>query len=242
MLNLIKSDLYRFSKRPFPYAVAGVLSSLVILVQFMLSEVSREYVLMSVVPKGIEMILIFVFIFSIFFEDEYKEGTFKNVVSSNISRGKIYLGKCISEIIVAVLVAAVVFIVFIIWLSLLSWGQGSDKVILYEFLKRMVAVIPVFIGGIAISNFLRVIMKSNTVGPLYVVSILASEKLVMFLSVAIWSKLSVLNDYLLYTQIEIFENYTLGNNQLIHVAIVGIGTAIMFNVIGYLVFRNSEIK
>lgn len=242
MLNLMKADLYRFIHRPFLYITAGVMSFLVILVQFMLSEVSREYVLISVVPKGIEMILIFVFIFSVFFEDEYKEGTFKNVASSNISRGKIYLGKCISEIIVALVISAVVFIAFIIGLSLLSWGQGSDKLIFYEFLKRMAAVIPVFIGGIAVSNFLRVIMKSNAVGPIYIISILASKKFVMFLSVAIWSKLSVLKDYLLYTQIQIFEDYTLGNNQLIHAAIVGIGTAIIFNVIGYLVFRNSEVK
>lgn len=242
MLNLIKADLYRFIHRPFPYIIAGIVSFLVIFVQFMFTEFSREYILMSVVPKVLEMILVFVFIFSVFFEDEYKEGTFKNVASSNIPRGKIYLGKCISEIILALAISAVVFIAFIIGFSFLSWEQESSKVIFYEFLKRMVAVIPVFIGGIGVANFLRVIMKSNTMAPIYIIAILSSEKIVTFLTVSIWSKLSVLNYYILYNQIQIFYDYTLGNNYLTHVSLVGIGTAIIFNTIGYLVFRNSEIK
>ena len=93
------------------------------------------------------------------------------------------------------------------------------------------------------SNALRVIIKNNTSAIFaYTIFILSSKKVIIFLASTIWSKFSKLNDYLLYTQIEIFNDYTLGNKALINVAIVGIATAIIFNFIGYLVFRNSEVK
>ncbi|NME64858.1 ABC transporter permease subunit [Clostridium cadaveris] len=247
MLNLVKADLYRFIHRPFGYLAAGIIGFLTILVQFFLSigndPASKEYVLINVIPKGIEIILILIFIFSVFIEDEYKEGTLKNVICSNISRGKIYLSKCISEIILALIVCAVVFISFLIGFSLLKWENGYDNTLFYEFLKRLIAIIPVFLGALAMSNALRVIIKNNTSAIFaYTIFILSSKKVIIFLASTIWSKFSKLNDYLLYTQIEIFNDYTLGNKALINVAIVGIATAIIFNFIGYLVFRNSEVK
>lgn len=247
MLNLVKADLYRFIHRPFGYLAAGIIGFLTILVQFFLSigndPASKEYVLINVIPKGVEIILILVFIFSVFIEDEYKEGTLKNVICSNISKGKIYLSKCISEIILALIVCAVVFVSFLIGFSLLKWRNGYDNTLFYEFLKRLLAIIPVFLGGLAMANALSVILKNNTSGIFaYIIVILASKKFIMFLSVYIWSKFSKLNEYLLYTQIEIFNDYTLGNDELINVAIVGIVTAIIFNFIGYLIFRNSEVK
>lgn len=247
MINLVKADLYRFIHRPFGYLAAGIIGFLTILVQFFLSigndPASKEYVLINVIPKGVEIILILVFIFSVFIEDEYKEGTLKNVICSNISKGKIYLSKCISEIILAIIVCLAVFVSFLIGFSLLKWGNGYDNTLFYEFLKRLLAIIPVFLGGLAMANALSVILKNNTSGIFaYIIVILASKKFIMFLSVSIWSKFSKLNEYLLYTQIEIFNDYTLGNDELINVAIVGIVTAIIFNFIGYLMFRNSEVK
>lgn len=105
MLNYIKSEFYRvFQGRAF-YLLTGALSGLTVLMNVILYLFNRfvfefpygsiKYSLNILSGSMTVLLLGGMLVTSFMFSEEHKNGTLKNAVSSGISRGQFFTGKCI---------------------------------------------------------------------------------------------------------------------------------------------------
>ena len=110
MLNVMRSEFYKVSRRKYPYLLIGItcLLELMLLGIFVLSN--RHHTSNFVVYEHVIPILVMAFsaglyftlpIVDMVFSDEYKNLTLKNSVSFGTSRASIYFGKLFVQLIVA---------------------------------------------------------------------------------------------------------------------------------------------
>ena len=232
MLNIVKSELYKFIHRPYIYVFNGVLLGITFLVFALFifeGSTTKLYVIEKVSNLGIEAAL-------------FKYGTIKNTVTSNVSRGKIYIAKFIGQGIMGTITFILIVLALIIGMCFLEGGEGYTSDIFRSFIIRILCVYPIFIGSLAIANFWVVLLKIDSMAPaMYIFSLASSEGIIANLGRRAWSGVSILRRWLIIPQAYIVGNFNATNDMMIHVLWVGIFTVIFFTTISLLIFRRREV-
>jgi ABC-2 type transport system permease protein len=254
MLNYIKSELYRTTHRKYTYVLVGASSLLCILVNVLalllmkdnpeINRLSMSDILM--ISTGLFTMIYYaiIMIVDIVFSDEHKHQTLKNTVSFGINRTKIYLGKFISELIVAIISLAIVTTVLILSSYIFLGSDGATTVeALKNFGTKLFAVFPLWITGIAIANLLAFNIKNNNIFAFAylgvvavfpgIIGILTYYKPVF---VKIQSYLVSYNIKFIVTQDRIL------SEDIIKFYVLGIVYITLITVIGIISFRRKEIK
>ncbi len=254
MLNYIKSELYKTTHRKYPYMVVGILSLICILVNILAASfIKKQPEMFSISMSEVLMVSTSMFgmiyyavimIVDIVFSDEYKHQTLKNTVSFGINRTKIYLGKFISELIVAIVSLVIVTIVLILSSYIFLGSDGATTVEAFKnFGAKLIAVFPLWVVGLAIANLLAFNIKNNnTLAFAYlgvvavfpgIVSILANFKpiFVKIQSILVSNQINFIKSQEIISSGDIAKSYVLG---IVYV--------ILLTAIGIVSFRKREIK
>ena len=246
MLNIIKAEIYKYIHRPYFYVLTLVVSSIILLCEALFSSnmTSRVFVISKACPAGMNFALILIILFSLVFSEEYKYNSLKNLITSNVSKENIYLGKLLVQIVIILFTGVILIGVFLSGLLLLNPGDGYSNDILIRFLIKMIASLPLLLSGLALSNLLMIGIKKEGIAiVIYIMILLLSSDIIKLLSRTIWDKLSIINDYFFNTQILIV-NYSIDvtNGEIIQATLVGFISFVAFAILGGLFFKRAEVK
>ncbi|AYE34922.1 ABC transporter permease [Clostridium septicum] len=204
MLNLIRAELYKYSKRPFMYVYAGMLSLGILLIPILsnfwtvgIEYITREFIY-TLIGSSFMGILIFSMLFGIVLQEEYKEKTLKNIIVSDISKTKIYIAKYISQVILGLILSAMCLIIFFIAISMVRTGDGYSSKLVGDFLIRFLVSIPMYMAGIALGDILVVLFKQSGMYALvYYFIIIFTPKVIDMLAWKVCDKIALVKSYLL---------------------------------------------
>lgn len=251
MLNYIKSELYRTKKRRYTSIVfvlftLGAFASNLIL-KYIMDNVSYpdDNGIFSLTLAGSVFLFAYYMvavITDIVFSDEHKYQTLKNSVSFGISRNKIYIGKFLAQLIVAMTLGIVVMLAYILSLVL---AFGTDVLVINEFqhfIQKAMLSVPLIIGGLALSNMLVFLIRNNTAFALtyFGIGLLLPPicKVLSFYS-PIFKKLEFLTIGPRLNEI----NYGVIDSSMVLWALaIGGGYVVLTSLIGMRVFDKMEIK
>lgn len=245
MLNLIKAEIYKQMHRSVFYGMTLIVSSIILLTEIVLSSnmVNKVFVISQVCPVGIEFALILIGLFSSILSEEYKYNSLKNIITSNVSKIKVYLGKVIVQILIIILMGIIFMGVFLGGFSLLNPGDGYNNDMLIRLIIKIVAILPVLLAGLALSNLLIIAIKKEGIAlVIYIMTLLSLTDIIKLLSRTIWSKLAVVNEYLFYTQTSRMSNLSATNSEIIHGLLVGIVSFVILITLGGLLFKKDEVN
>lgn len=94
---------------------------------------------------------------AVLYEEEHKNGNMKNAVAFGISREKLFLGKCITAVLTATVIMALVLTAYIgsAWFLLEHTGPTSLKIILTEIPAVYGTAVASMILGIALLAYFK---------------------------------------------------------------------------------------
>ena len=253
MLHYIKSELYRTTHRKYPYILVGGSSLLCIMVNIFVSIYTKDNPALPITMRDMLMIstgmftmiyYIVIVIVDIVFSDEYKHNTLKNTVSFGINRTKIYLGKFISEMIVATVSLIIVTIVLILSSYILI---GPGEILVAETLKsfgsKLIAVYPLWVVGLAIANFLAFNIKSNNIFAFAYLGVVAVFPEIIKLLAYVKPIFTKLQSILVSNQIKFISSQEMIiGRDITKSYILGVIYIVIITALGIISFRRKEIK
>lgn len=134
MLNYIKSECYRISRHPALYVATGILCALIIAIisflalfgwdQYGLDLARTGYAYTMPISSPSCYLFMAALIPGLIYNCVHKSGDVKNTVAGGLSRVQIFAGKCITSLIAASVVLAVVLAVWIASAELLLEPGG----------------------------------------------------------------------------------------------------------------------
>ena len=245
MFNLIKAELFKYSKKPFIYKlniilVLCIMATPLTLYLFEVEGIYREYII-NVLGMSFNTILIVVMVFATVFLDDFRDGTYKNLVVSNLSKTEIYLGKYIAQIILACITMVICTIAVIIALTFIK-SNGTMDGIIKETVERFLCSIPMYFAGIALIDLLVIIIKRGAVYITYYLIFSALPTIIVIAENIVWDKLSCIREVLMSSILSNIEVIGASSKHLFIAVIAGIIYTCVFLALGITVFNNQEIK
>lgn len=156
MLNYIKSECYRTIKGKSLYLAMGILSGLVLFMNFVLAAVGHydpdfryanfRFSLNNYTAMIYCIVVLGAVVPGCIFLDDRRNGVMKNVISYGISREKIFIGKCLNAFFFTFLVLCEVLVVYVGSAYLLL--ENPEWVPLREMLVGTAAALPSGIGSL----------------------------------------------------------------------------------------------
>ena len=259
MISYIKSEFYRLLHSKGSYLFIIVCSVLLISANVVLAVVghveesfayNNTSFSLSLFYSYLPVIyLLCISVASIVFGNEHNNHTMKNSISYGISRGSIYFGKLITEIVYAVtaLIAIAVLYIGSAYLLLENSHSGDLEVVLRAYFVAL----PLLLFALATTNCFLFIIESTGGAITAVFGVMVAFPLVsnfLAMKFVLFRKLSEIHPWNLINKMTFnYEKYQLilpweGNTGYINYWIYGILQMVLFILIGFVVFRKKEIK
>lgn len=259
MISYIKSEYYRIFRNKWTYLFILICSALLVSSNVVLAVVnaSEENFPYATTKFAISMFysnftIVFILciaITALVFGNEHNNHTMKNSVSYGISRGNIFFGKFIVEVIYSILAFVIIGAIDIGTAYLLLENSGVDHMFL--LLRACAAALPLFIVAIAITNsFLFTIESSGasnaaSVGLLLALPLVCNMlgmKFTFFLELAKLLPWNMI--YYMGFDVEKFQLTLLwgGINGYGYYWLIACVEVIIVSIIGFVIFKKKEIK
>jgi len=259
MLSYIQSEIYRIFRNKGSYLFILISSALLVSANVILAVVksaeetfpyaTTKYSLGLIYTDFVIILFLCISLASMVFGNEHGNHTMKNSISYGISRGTIYFGKLIVEIIYSIIAFVVICGIHTASAYLLLEDSGSGHLML--LLKASLAAVPVFLSALGISNCFLFILESTgaaigAISGILLLLTLAINMLAMkfsfFFEVSRYLPLNLLNN-LGYDR----ENFQLifpfdNGNGYLNYWLIGLAELIVISAIGFIVFRKKEVK
>lgn len=258
MSSYIMSEFYRVLRKKSSYFFIGVctlllISSNVLLAIVKQTDSSFPYATtdfsFSMAYTGFQTVfLLCIAVASMIFANENSEHTMKNSISYGISRGTIYFGKLIVEVLYSVVALVIILGIYVASAYLLLENSGAQP--FETLLKVSFLCIPLFLFALGATNCFVFIMENTGAAVSAVVSLVLVVPLVsnlLGMKFELFQKLSKVLPWNMISNINFKEHYKLilpweGNAGYYNYWIIGIVEMILVTVIGYIIFRKKEIK
>lgn len=265
MLNYISSELYKTFRRKYTKISLAVIALLCIcgnaLVRMTFSIAGRMdssypfYLGIMLMPMCFAILTLVV---DAVFSDEYKYGTLKNPISFGISRGEMYFGKLIVEIVLMLVTIAMVLVVYTA--SALVFSQlGAHDPIEWQavslFCRRQRFPCPLWLGMLGILNMLVFAFRSNALFGMSAMLVFSFPGPVLGMLVNLRPSLEAVYKLTITRQFTMFTGgagFMIGGPgpaarpvqpEIIPWCIlVGLSWFAVSSIAGYLLFRRREIK
>lgn len=246
MRNYIKAELFRNFNRIYFWGYTGGIAALTLLVNILLSDNSINLVMLMKLSTNMLTIPIFLIgpIVDMVTAEEYKNSTFKNVLSFGISKEKLVLSKIIVSIILS-LVAAIIILTVFFGSGTIIFGIGKEfsATLLISFIKILLISSILWIGSIAVCTFFAFSFKnSNIFSFTYVLTFVLFSKVITLLSVLVSDKFKYIHDILITTHINRLNAPNLTSSTLGLSALTGIMYLVVFSILTMLCIKNKEIN
>ena len=259
MIKYIKSELYRLFCGKGSYLFIIICSALLVSANVVLALVKRSdetfpyattsFAMGMFYTSMIVIYLLCISVASIVFGNEYTNHTMKNTISYGISRGSIYFGKFISELIFALMAFIIITGIDIATAYLLLENSGSGP--LQLLLNTCFVCLPLLFSSIAVTNCFIFIIDATGGAITAIIGTLIAFPLVcnlLGMKFSIISKFAEIIPYNLINNLDFdTDNYMLmlpweGNAGYYHFWIIGMGWTLLFVLIGFFIFRTKEVK
>lgn len=251
MLNLIKAELYKVARRPLYITICIIFNLLIILagiaMHYAFLENSRIPDFSALVFITINFMGAIPWIMLMFIDivlEEYKENTLKNLISSSISREKVYLSKYIVQVIIFLVIEITAVSTMIgtsYALGLVGPNGFSD---FKEVILRLLIAFPIYISALAIYDFfITIITKKEGLAVVVILGIVSGLPIIFSILSSIYEGIfTLIYPYLLFNPLkglvsEVLTTKIIGTN-----IIVGIINTVVFLILGILVIRKQEVK
>ncbi|HWT73910.1 MAG TPA: ABC transporter permease [Mobilitalea sp.] len=258
MLNYLKSEFYRILRSRATYLFIAVCSVLLLSSNIVLALVKRSdetftyantaFSIANVYTSFGFVFILCIMVTGIIFNNENSNHTFKNCVSYGITRGTIYFGKLIIQIMYAIVAFLVIIGVHVASAYLLLDNSGPKE--LDMLFQVSLAAIPLLLFVIAVANCFYFIMEGTggavaaTCGVILALPIISGflgmkfELIRKFADILPWNLLSSINYDLGGHTVKLFWS----TNGYQNYWIAGMLQMIVFVVLGYSFFAKKEIK
>ncbi|WP_033166149.1 ABC transporter permease subunit [Clostridium sp. KNHs205] len=259
MISYIKSEYFRIFRNKWTYLFillcSGLLvSSNVVLTMVKASEKNFPYATtkfaLSMFYSNFPIVFILcIAITAMVFGNEHTNHTMKNSVSYGISRGDIFFGKLIVEVVYSILAFVIIGALDIGFAYLLLDNSGVDYMLL--LLKACAAAFPLFLVAIAITNSFLFTIESTGASNAASVGLLLAFPLVcnmLGMKFTFFMELAKLLPwnmiYYLGFDMEKFQPILLwgGRNGYGYYWLIACVEIIIVSVIGFVLFKKKEIK
>lgn len=168
MLNYIKAELYKVSRRKYPYVFLlfmllgeAVLLGSVVFVNSQGYKNSFETAASELLMLLMLGLYAAIMVCDMVFSDQYKCNTLKNEVSFGIPRVRIYLGKLISAAITAIILMCMIVGVFLGVSFLVTLPSENTSEILQSVGICLLTALPAWLGSLAVTMTLFTLIRSN---------------------------------------------------------------------------------
>lgn len=259
MINYIKSEVYRNIRSKGNYIFLFGCIAFVIFINGVLAgfvnndpnfPYANTYFSFSslYMSMGIPIALCLPMV-AVIFGQEYKSHTLKNSISYGIARSKIYFGKFVVLLIIALINLILISSVYIGSALLLLDNSGS--IYLNELIRALIACMPLFLVSATVAHCFYFIFESETTVVMWWVSIMVIIPKVMEL---LGARVEILRNIAKFMPWNIVKNITEGSGAhkfiffwssqqgLINCFIVGIVGTLAFYLLGMKLFEKVEIK
>ncbi len=259
MSNYIKSEFYRILRRRGTYMFIGVCSLLLVSANVVLALVklsapdfgyaTTNFSLANLYSSMAAAFLLCVWVASMIFGNAYNNHTFKNSISYGISRGTLYFGKLIVQIVYALAAFIVISGLYILSAYLLL--ENSGPAALEMLFKTLFACLPFLIFALVTANCFNFILESTGASITATLMVLLAFPLVsefLGMKFVFFEKLAKLLPWNLIGAIRIDTEKNIlhfyWNTQLDYgfCWLTGIVQVVLFALIGYMIYRRKEIK
>ena len=251
MGKYLSAELYKVCHRKYPLGFLGIILGLITLVLVLLWQNAGPGADFAFMAGALSMMLsaglyLVVAVCDMVFSDQYKYNTLKNEVSYGLPRARIYLGKLLSTVIVAVALCAVI-VAFYLGLNLVLFPLGAGVDAALETLgQALLVAFPLWLGGLGLFHMLLFVMRGSTAASIvYVVLVAVLGGGTLDLFVLFMPKLEpvvrVVKTCLLTTP---FDRLITGNTNglIVYAWILGLAWLAGSTVVGLIAFRKREIS
>lgn len=259
MLSYIKSEFYRLLRTKGSYLFIVVCTLLIVSANVILAAVNHseanfpyantEFSLSLFYTSFSMVFILCLTVVTIIFGNEYSNHTMKNSISYGISRGSIYFGKLIVELIYAAIAFLIISGLFIASAYLLLENSGIGH--LQLLMKATFVALPQLLFAIAVSNCFFFIFDGvgSAIGVIVGV-IIAFPYICNYLALKfkLFAELAKILPWNLLNNLE-FDRSTFqlvlpwtGNEGIYRYWIYGLTWMVLFMIFGFLVYRKKEIK
>lgn len=259
MRNYIRAELYRNFNRLYFWNLVAITSVLALSFNILM-RIFNPYPnipnLSMIFQMGIGMLSVPVYLVGVIIDmvigEETKNLTLKNVVSFGIPRGKIILSKIIVAVTLS-FIAAIIILTVLYGSGVLLFGvDGLSLALFKDFLFRLLAAIPLWIGAISVGTLMGYIFNNNTIYAFaYTFTFALTGSMLKFLSALISDKIMYIYNILITTQIKNLSVLTIiddnniqaiANSSLISAISIGAIYIIVFAILSMMYFRKKEVK
>lgn len=248
MFNYIKADLYKALNRAYMYVFLGVMVILAFSVNLLIKINSPQMTVSNIMEISINMLMVPVFLVlmnvDVVTGDDIREHTYKNTLSYGVSRSKLYVSNIIASVILAFVIFSITLLV-LLGSAFLFLEPGKLVTVpgLQDFFLRILAAIPLYIAAISIGTLLSILLRGNNAfGFTYVMLFVAVAPIIRVLAGLISSKIMILYNVLITTQISNISKGSATNCTFFEAALTGIIYTAIFTIIGVIIFNRQEIK
>lgn len=259
MISYIRSECYRLLRVKGSYLFILICSTLLISANVVLAIVGHVEENFPYNNTGFSLSLFYSYlpiifllcisVASIVFGNEYTHHTMKNSISYGISRGSIYFGKFIVELVYAVIALVTIAGLYIgsSYLLLENSHSGDPELLVRAYFVAL----PLLLFALATTNCFLFITESTGAAITAVISVLVAFPMVsnflgmkfqlfrMLSKILPWNLVNlIVFDYEKYELILPWE----GNAGYLNYWLYGVLWMVIFVLIGFIVFRKKEIK
>lgn len=249
MLNYIRAELYRNFNRMYFWCMTGIVAAFALMMNIMLKTSSAFPMNFGMLFElGAKGFILPVFIVSMIIEmvtaEEQKNQTFKNVVSFGFSRNQLILSKLFVSVILSIISAIIILAVYFgSGAIMFEIGKDFSLSLVGNFMMRLLAAVPLWIGAISIGTLLAIVFKNNTTFAfVYAGLFLVSRKIIELLIILVSAKFEYVYKYLITIQLVNLGKEIVTGHDLLCAALLGIVYAIIFTILSMRCFKNTEVK
>jgi len=167
MVKYLNAELYKVRHRTYQWAFLAVMLGLItfgmLVVKFNAGPGASAEIMIGglafLLSTGLYLVIV---VSDMVFSEQYKHNTLKNEVSYGLPRTRIYLGKLIAAIVVAVVLCSAI-IAFFIGLSCLLFpvGEGMGES-MADLGQALAVAFPLWLGGLGFFLMLSFLLKGST--------------------------------------------------------------------------------
>lgn len=243
MLNLIKADLYKIFHRPYLYVLIGILCLLALTYNLMFIrptpiESSFQYSLAFIVCLP----FLSVMLIDIVMSEELKFGTLKNAVSTGVGRGRLFVGKTVTGVLITLLCAAATMIFFFgSAYLLLRPGHGYTPAFMHDYLLRIAVTLLLVVSSVPVAMLFSIVFQKNSVYAFaYAGLMLIPPLLFKAFSMLVSPVFRYFYEAMIIAQLTDLKDIAL--SQLYIPSLVAVGHIVLFMLAGILLIRRMEIR
>lgn len=259
MFNYIKSEFYRNINTKGNYiflfgSIGFVVFINVALGLFANSQInfpygSTKYSLSSFYTYIGLLMLISVYLVSLIFGQEFKNSTLKNSISFGISRGEIYFGKWLVEVVICIINLVLISSAYVIAAYVML--EDSGIIYLQDFMRAIVASLPLLLVCVSASNCFYFIFDNEamavTVWSITIVFVpllisMAGRKIIILEKISGWLPWNIAGNAIFDSSIGRIIMPWNSSDGFIRCFIVGVIGVGVFYIFGLIMFKKKEIK